>query len=241
MVPPFEEFLSNSLAFFVDGKPHSKQELLEYCIRTLHLTDEDCKELTKQGNKTQVDDRVTWVITYYIRSGFLTSERKGRYAYYTITSEGKAFQDSHPLGFGRKELDEIPSFQEFQQGNVTEDSSVPTNRPQIVVREGEVVTKQQVLDIYAALDNLQKAGIPVTQEQLNRAFEMEVKYVKTEVKNALSKQLNPLLSGLRAAHDFLICIDNGNVDSADVVYSRHFKVPKWMEDKLKDETPTTKK
>ena len=114
MVPEFTKFFIVCLKHYMDGKEHTQQELADVCINAFSLTPADCKLMTKQGNKTQLKDRVSWTHTYFMQAGCIrVSKKVGNKTLYTITELGKQFYNSHSLGFGKKELMSIPAFNEF--------------------------------------------------------------------------------------------------------------------------------
>lgn len=216
MIPPFSNFLSACLPFFTDGLKHTKDDLMKYYIQLFNLGDDDCQIMTKKGNKTQLDDRATWALTYLMKAGILVSNRNGRYSQYMITESGLLFQKKYSNGFTQKDLEQFPSFLEFQTRQTTDYSSKTTEEKTIENESSDDVSKHSVIDIYNALDNLKKMGLPISEEQLIYAKEQERKYVETVVVPNVHQLLTNLMSGLRHDYDIHGIFIEGRVSSLDI-------------------------
>lgn len=223
MIPPFSNFLSACLPYFTDGLKHTKDDLMKYYVDLFNLVEDDCKILTRQGSKTQLDDRATWALTYLMRAGILVSNRNGRYSQYSITETGLLFQKKYSNGFTQKDLEQFPSFLEFQTRQVTgpvTSSSATTDSTEEKTGWNELseeVDRQSVIDIYQALDNLKKMGLPISEEQYKYAEEQERKYIETVVVPKVHQLLSDLMLGLRHNYDMYGNYSEGRVSLFDIL------------------------
>lgn len=220
MIPPFSSFLSACLPYFTDGLEHTKNDLMKYYVKLFNLGDEDCQILTRKGNKTKLDDNATWSLTYLMKAGILASNRNGRYSQYKITETGSLFQKKYPNGFTKKDLEQFPSFLEFQTRQTTDSVTPSVAKPTEEETEGNElrveINKQSVINIYQALDNLKKMGLPISEEQLKYAEEQERKYIETVVLPKVRQQLTDLMSGLRHDYDLYSHFSEGRVSLLDI-------------------------
>lgn len=110
MVPNFEKFFSPYLSFMGDGKVHSLKELVDFISKTLNLTDEDRREMTKKGSFTRVYDRTQWTGSYFRQAKLIESKGRG---VYQITQRGLDLLNTHKGEITHETLCEFPEFLEF--------------------------------------------------------------------------------------------------------------------------------
>ena len=104
-VPIFEDFLYPFL-FATSKKDMTVSEMREYIVDYFHLTEEDCSIRTKNGNTTQVADRLNWVRQYLRRALMIDLPQRG---VYRITQRGKDYLASHN-SLTKRDLMEYPEF-----------------------------------------------------------------------------------------------------------------------------------
>ena len=110
MVPKFDEFFLPCLMCLSDGNIHTQELLRKYVIDYFRMSEADSNALIKSGKKTQVSDRVSWTISYFLQAGFVDSPKRGTYR---INEFGKSFLLAHKDGFDKTDLLQIPSFAKF--------------------------------------------------------------------------------------------------------------------------------
>ena len=132
MVPKFDEFFLPCLMCLSDGNIYTQDLLRKYVIDYFRMSEADANALIKSGKKTQVSDRVSWTISYFLQAGFVDSPKRGTYR---INEIGKLFLLDHKDGFDKTDLLQIPSFAQFatrrtekpisdvKQSNLVEDKS----------------------------------------------------------------------------------------------------------------------
>ena len=110
MIPKFDNFFLPCLQCLNDGNIHSQESLRNYVINYFKLTAVEAGALIKSGKKTQVSDRVSWTVSYFLQAGFVDSPKRGTYR---INEFGKSFLLAHKDGFDKTDLLQIPSFAKF--------------------------------------------------------------------------------------------------------------------------------
>uniref|UniRef100_UPI00405764D1 restriction endonuclease n=1 Tax=Alistipes sp. TaxID=1872444 RepID=UPI00405764D1 len=110
MVPKFDEFFLPCLMCLSDGNIHTQELLRKYVIDYFRMSEADSNALIKSGKKTQVSDRVSWTVSYFLQAGFVDSPKRGTYR---INEFGKSFLLAHKDGFDKTDLLQIPSFAKF--------------------------------------------------------------------------------------------------------------------------------
>lgn len=110
MIPKFDNFFLPCLQCLNDGNIHSQESIRNYVINYFKLTAAEAGALIKSGKKTQVSDRVSWTVSYFLQAGFVDSPKRGTYR---INEFGKSFLLAHKDGFDKTDLLQIPSFAKF--------------------------------------------------------------------------------------------------------------------------------
>ena len=110
MIPKFDNFFLPCLQCLNDGNIHSQESLRNYVINYFKLTAAEAGTLIKSGKKTQVSDRVSWTVSYFLQAGFVDSPKRGTYR---INEFGKSFLLAHKDGFDKTDLLQISSFAKF--------------------------------------------------------------------------------------------------------------------------------
>ena len=110
MVPKFEEFFLPCLKCLNSENIYTQKLLQQYVIDYFKLTEKDINSLIRSGKKTQVADRVSWTVSYFLQAGLIDTPKRGNYK---INAFGKSFLSEHKNGFGKKDLLQIPAFATF--------------------------------------------------------------------------------------------------------------------------------
>ena len=110
MIPKFDNFFLPCLQCLNDENIHSQESLRNYVINYFKLTAAEAGALIKSGKKTQISDRVSWTVSYFLQAGFVDSPKRGTYR---INEFGKSFLLAHKDGFDKTDLLQIPSFAKF--------------------------------------------------------------------------------------------------------------------------------
>lgn len=120
MVPKFDEFFLPCLQCLSDGNIYTQELLRNYVKEYFKLSATDVNALIRSGKKTQVADRVSWTVSYFMQAGLIDTPKRGTYK---ISSAGRKFLSEHKQGFDKYDLLQIPQFARF--------ASRKSNRPTI--------------------------------------------------------------------------------------------------------------
>ena len=165
-LPIFEEFLYPFL-LATNGKDMTVSDMRQYIIDYFHLTDEDCSLRTKNGNTTQVSDRLNWVRQYLRRAMMIEIPQRG---VYRITQRGKDYLANHD-SMKKQDLMQYPEFASYATGtNIVVPSSDSTSK-QDVINEGMTPTEQLEQAYHSIIDDLAADLLQKTLEQSPYFFE----------------------------------------------------------------------
>lgn len=110
MVPKFDNFFLPCLKCLSDGRVYTQELLRKYVIDYFKMTETDANALIRSGKKTQVSDRVSWTVSYFMQAELIDTPKRGTYR---ITSFGNQFLSEHHNGFDKSDLMKIPAFAKF--------------------------------------------------------------------------------------------------------------------------------
>lgn len=166
-IPVFEDFLYPFL-LATKSKDMTVSEMREYIVDYFHLTDEDCSVRTKNGNTTQVADRLNWVRQYLRRALMIELPQRG---VYRITQRGKDYLATHN-SLNKKDLMEFPEFASYATGtNVPKTHPEDSQTSQAVTPEDLTPTEQLEQAYHSIVDDLAADLLQKTLEQSPYFFE----------------------------------------------------------------------
>ena len=171
MVPNFLEFARPVMAAAINHGAADFSQMREQVIKDLHLTQEDCAEMTKNQRITQVDDRTRWAQVYLYQAGLLERVKRGTYS---ITPEGQKVYDSGVV-ITKDLLMQYPSFASFQQRtrSVQEPSVKDDNSSR---KEHEETTPSEAIEdaVNEINSSLATEILQIVKKQTPRFFEQLV-------------------------------------------------------------------
>lgn len=129
-VPKFFEFFPVVLQILLDKSEKSVKQIREEAILSLHVSEEDCKELLPSGRQRTVDNRVNWAITYLKNAGLIVAVRRG---IYIITPEGKKAYADAGMSLDLSYLERYESFRAFHGSSI--DKPIGTTNSEIPVED----------------------------------------------------------------------------------------------------------
>lgn len=136
-VPKYNELMPYVIQALGDGDIHTTKELVDFCLKTLHLSEEDRQEMLPSGQQTVLANRVGWAKTYLKKAGLLDNPKKGNYQ---LTDLGKkAFTDG-PEKVTLDYLKQFESYNEFAGMKKADEKADP------VVEEMTTKSPQDMLD-----------------------------------------------------------------------------------------------
>ena len=178
MIPKFDNFFLPCLQCLNDENIHSQESLRNYVINYFKLTAAEAGALIKSGKKTQVSDRVSWTVSYFLQAGFVDSPKRGTYR---INELGKSFLLAHKDGFDKTDLLQIPSFAKF----ATRQTDKPENNiKKSLVVEGKTDDKTPTDLIDDAFRQINSA---LAKDLLTKILEMSPSFFEKLVVELLVK------------------------------------------------------
>ena len=176
MVPKFEDFFLPCLVCLSNGKTYTQELLRKYVIDHFRLSDADVNALIKSGKKTQVADRVSWTISYFMQAGLIDTPRRGNYK---INELGKKFLFEHKNGFNKNDLLQIPSFADFAIKRETDVEKVSQKHSNVI--EKEDTPTDLITDAYNQINN------SLAQDLLSKVLELSPVFFEKLVVELLVK------------------------------------------------------
>lgn len=178
MVPKFDDFFFPCLKCLSDGNIYTQKLLREYVIDYFKLSEADINSLIRSGKKTQVSDRVSWTVSYFLQAGLIDAPKRGTYK---INPFGKKFLMEHPNGFDKTSLWQIPAFAEFASRK-TEKHSHSTNTQVELNNNTEECTPTDLID-----DAYRQINNALAKDLLSKVLEMTPAFFENLVVELLVK------------------------------------------------------
>lgn len=176
MVPKFEEFFLPCLMCLSDGNIHTQELLRKYVIDYFRMSEADANALIKSGKKTQVSDRVSWTISYFLQAGLVDAPKRGAYQ---INNFGKEFLIKHKDGFNKNDLLEIPAFAKFATRKI--DNPTKISQPIKEERTDNITPTDLIDTAYNQINNA------LVKELLSKVLEMSPLFFEKLVVELLVK------------------------------------------------------
>jgi len=150
MVPQFETFLYPTLLSFKNGEERSVADVRCFNIKYLQLTEEESEELIKSGNRTKVQDRTSFSITYLFQAGLIKRVKRGAYV---ISEDGKVLLDKGVKSLTREYLEKnYPSFYEFSRVRTKVATNEDADRKEDS-QQGELTPQEQMETAFDIIHN----------------------------------------------------------------------------------------
>lgn len=179
MVPKFDEFFLPCLQCLSDGNIYTQELLRKYVIEYFNLTDADVNTLIKSGKKTQVSDRVSWTVSYFMQAGIIDTPKRG---IYKINELGKTFLDKHRNGFDKSDLLQIPAFATFATRKNDKTTISSANTPVFADNKTEERTPTDLID-----DAFRQVNDTLAKDLLSKVLEMTPAFFEKLVVELLVK------------------------------------------------------
>ena len=179
MVPKFDDFFFPCLQCLSDGKIYTQELLRKYAIDYFKLSDADVNTLIRSGKKTQVCDRVSWTVSYFMQAGLIETPKRGTYK---INDAGKKFLTEHPNGFDKSDLLQIPAFANFAARKSDKTNAPITNNTTIIDNKDEERTPTDLID-----DAFRQVNDTLAKDLLAKILEMTPAFFEKLVVELLVK------------------------------------------------------
>lgn len=170
-VPAFEKFLFPFIYYLKDGDMRLK-DLREKIIEHFNLSEEDLKKTTRNGNTTQVNDRIGWARQYFRRALFLEIPQQGTYR---LTQRAKDYLSCHDS----LTIDDLMAYPEYAEYNKAH-KKVKDNPSSAIVSEDLTPTEQ----LEQAYDSIES---DLAAELLNKVLEQSPSFFEHLVVDLLVK------------------------------------------------------
>lgn len=109
-IPTYDQLMKPILAFLSDKRVHSSDDINQYLIDSLKLTEEDLKARLPKSNRLLIHDRSSWARTYLKKANLIVSPERSKFK---ITEFGLEWNRKYPGHFTDKDLRKIQSFEDF--------------------------------------------------------------------------------------------------------------------------------
>lgn len=166
-VPIFEDFLYPFL-LATNSKDMTISEMRQHIVDYFHLTEEDLSLRTKNGNTTQVQDRLNWVRQYLRRAMMIDLPERG---VYRITQRGRDYLATHD-SLRKSDLMQYPEFASYATGTNAPKADQPESTSKQDDANDELTPTEQLERAYHSIvDDLAADLLQKTLEQSPYFFE----------------------------------------------------------------------
>lgn len=117
-IPTYDTFFLPVLRCLVDGREHSRQEIMDRIATEFGLTEEDRTQLLPSGQPVFYS-RVGWATTYLKHAKLINASKR---AHFILTGRGREVLSSHPPAIDLKFLGQFPEFRDFKERAVQPDN-----------------------------------------------------------------------------------------------------------------------
>lgn len=176
MVPKFEDFFLPCLKCLSDGNIYTQELLRKYVVDYFHLSETDVNTLIQSGKKTQVADRVSWTVSYFMQARLIDTPKRGKYK---INKSGIMFLSEHKNGFNKNDLLQIPSFASFATRKNVDVENILQKHPNAVQKEG--TPTDLIANAYSQINN------SLVQDLLSKVLELSPVFFERLVVELLVK------------------------------------------------------
>jgi restriction system protein len=178
MIPKFQQFFLPCLKCLSDGKIYTQQLLRDYVVDYFKLSPTDANALIRSGKKTQISDRVSWTVSYFLQAGLIDAPRRGTYQ---ISAFGQKFFNEHMNGFDKHDLMQIPSFAAFKMRK-SDKLDIVTNDSKPKNDKSDEITPTELID-----DAFRQINDTLAKDILSKVLEMSPAFFEKLVVELLVK------------------------------------------------------
>ena len=166
-LPVFEDFLYPFL-LATSKKDMTVSDMRQFIVGHFKLTEEDCNQRTKNGNTTQVADRLNWVRQYLRRALMIELPQRG---VYRITQRGRDYLASHN-SMRKVDLMQYPEFASYALGTGSSSTQTSAATSSHEVANEDLTPTEQLERAYNSInDDLAADLLQKTLEQSPYFFE----------------------------------------------------------------------
>ena len=122
-IPSFQDLTLPALKLTVDGREHSKREVLDLLAKQFNLSATEREELLESGKQGRFDNRTAWALSYLRNAQLLESTGRGRFK---ITSRGLEVLKSPPP---RIDIPFLMRYEEFRKFRTTDRKDAKPTAP----------------------------------------------------------------------------------------------------------------
>lgn len=164
------------LKLLVDGKVHTREELLAICVEDLSISENDQK-LTTPGGKNKLWSWNNYAIQDLKMADYLAHSGNG----YIITESGKIFFESHKEGFLAKDLSDSEAYRKYKKiGEYSKKKKPTEDKPSVPKPEDKPIPQKSITVKLSDLAASANATLPETlleavKQMPPKSFEVLIK------------------------------------------------------------------
>ena len=216
-VPKYNELMPYVIQALGDGNIHTSKELVDFCVKTLQLSEEDRQEMLPSGHQTVLANRVGWAKTYLKKAGLIDIPKKGTYQ---LTDSGKKAFAEGPEKVTLDYLRQFDSYNEFTGTKKSDGEEIPGTE-ELTTKSPQDMLDEAISQMNASLVDELKAEIARIQfydfERLVVRLLIKMGYGTLQLnKNAVTQRSND--EGI----DGIVTADKFGFDSV-YIQAKHWK------------------
>jgi restriction system protein len=153
-VPDFQTMMLPFLQVAQDQQEHSLREITAAMAKYYNLTIDDVEERVPSGQQTKLNNRVSWISTYFKKAGIVENPKRG---YFKITARGLSLLNQNLTRIDLKVLQQFPEFVEFRTSKsettnnlaietIVEESQTPEEALETAYKTIRIALATEILD-----------------------------------------------------------------------------------------------
>ena len=148
-IPNYQEMMKPVLLCLQDKQIHSLSEIIDFCGKYHHLSEEEMNERIPSGQAT-IRSRAGWAKTYLSKAGLLESVSRARYQ---ITDEGLKVIKSNCVINDEYLCKHYPAFKEFKYKRPNGESNIDPIQPVLPSDPQQLSPQEQIDNAINELNN----------------------------------------------------------------------------------------
>lgn len=147
-IPGYQTFMRPLLMLAADGREHTVAGAMAFLAEKLSISEEDQRAILPSGQQTRFNNRVTWALTYLVKSQLVERTGRGRFR---ITARGTEVAKSAPPKIDNAFLEQFAEYLAFKSKKNKRSEAVADDEGHAGELEPEVTPDERLDAAYKEL------------------------------------------------------------------------------------------